>query len=168
MNALASLWRRLVRGLELAVTTLFASLVLVVLWGVASRYVPGVRPSDWTEELAIHLLVWISLLGAALAYRRHGHLGVDYFVGKLDPAARRLSAVCAEIAVLVFSGFALVFGGSRLVSETLAANQLTAVLQWRTGYLYAAVPISGLFLCAFVIEHLIHRPAPAAEKTTDV
>lgn len=161
------LWNGVVRALEFAVIALFAALIFVVLWGVVSRYLPGVRPSDWTEELAIYLLVWLSLLGAALAYRSHGHLGVDYFVQKLDPAAQRLAGVIGELAVFGFAAFALVFGGWLLVSETLATNQTTAVLQWQAGYLYCAAPISGFFLCAFAVEHLI-RPAAFRAETQPV
>ncbi len=168
MSPLATLWSRVVRGLEIFVITLFAGLVITVLWGVLSRYIPGIRPSSWTEELAIYLLVWVTLFGAALAFRRHGHLGVDYFVGKLDPAARRVAFYVAELAVLAFAGFALVYGGSRLVAETLGSNQLTAVLQWRIGYLYSAVPLSGIFVCAFVLEHLFSPTAPEAAPETDV
>ncbi len=165
MSLLATCWTKLVRALELFVIALFAALVISVLWGVVSRYVPGIRPSSWTEELAIYLLVWVSLFGAALAYRANGHLGVDYFVGKLHPSARRAAFYVAEVTVLVFAAFALVYGGWQLVSETLASNQITAVLQWRIGYLYSAVPLSGLFLCAFAIEHMLKpdsvAPAPA-------
>ncbi len=166
MTKTPSPWGRCVRALEWFTIALFAALVLDVIWGVVSRYVPGIVPSDWTEELAIYLLVWVSLLGGALTYREYGHLGVDYFVGKLDPAAQRWSAVVVELAVLVFAGFALVYGGSRLVAETLAANQLTPVLQWKIGYLYSAVPISGLFICLFAIEHLLNPPAqpPSSPK----
>lgn len=152
------LWERVVRGLEWFTIALFAALFLDVMWGVISRYVPGIRPSDWTEELAVYLLVWVSLYGAAITYRGYGHLGVDYFVSKLDPSAQRVVAVIVEIAVLIFAGFALVYGGYRLVFDTLAAGQLTPVLQWRIGYLYSAVPISGLFICAFCIEHLLKLP----------
>jgi TRAP-type C4-dicarboxylate transport system permease small subunit len=165
-SPLARGWDALVRGLEVLVIVLFALLVLDVVWGVASRYTPGIRPSDWTEELAIHLLLWISLLGAALGYRCHAHLGVDFFVGKFDPAVQTASRWVAEAAVFLFSAFALVFGGGRLVAETLAAGQVTSVLGWRAGYVYAAVPLCGVFICAFVIEHLV-RPAavtPAPEK----
>ncbi|MDP2136512.1 MAG: TRAP transporter small permease [Candidatus Didemnitutus sp.] len=155
MTAAAHLWNRLCRGLEVFTIALFAILVLDVLWGVISRYVPGIRPSDWTEELAVYLLVWVSLYGAALTYRGYGHLGVDYFVSKLDLSAQRVVAVIVEIAVLLFAGFALCYGGSRLVFETLASNQLTPVLQWKIGYLYSAVPLSGGFICAFCLEHLL-------------
>lgn len=155
------LWNKICRGLEWFTILLFAALVFDVLWGVISRYVPGIRPSDWTEEAAVYLLVWVSLFGAALAYREYGHLGVDYVISKLDPAAQRLTGVIVELIVLVFAGFALCHGGWRLVADTLAANQLTPVLQWKIGYLYSVVPLSGFWFCAFAIEHLLTPPDAA-------
>lgn len=151
-------WRAAARALERLTITLFAALVLDVLWGVVSRYTPGIVPSDWTEELGIYLLIWVSLLGGALTYRERGHLGVDYLVSKFDPAARRWSALVVELAVLVFAGFGLCYGGYLLVTETLAAGQLTPVLQWKAGYVYLAVPLSGVFFVAFAIEHLVEGP----------
>lgn len=164
-----AIWHKLVRALEWFTIALFAALVLDVLWGVISRYVPGIRPSDWTEELAVYLLVWVSLLGAALTYRIYGHLGVDYFVVKLDVSAQRWVAIIVEVAALLFAGFALCYGGWRLVIDNLHAHQLTPVLQWKTGYLYCAVPLSGLFICAFAIEHLWSlQPAGAHDRAKDV
>lgn len=166
MKKALSPWQSLVRALEWFTILLFTALVLDVIWGVISRYVPGIVPSDWTEEMAVYLLIWVSLFGGALTYREYGHLGVDYFVGKLDLSAQRVAAIVVEISVLVFAGFALVYGGSRLVAETLASNQLTPVLQWKIGYLYSAVPVSGLFFCAFAIEHILRPPAaiPSSPK----
>lgn len=154
-------WHAAARALEVATTVLFAALVLDVLWGVISRYWPGVVPSDWTEELGIYLLVWVSLLGSALTYRDRGHLGVDYIVSKFDPAARKWSAIFVELCVMFFAGFALCYGGWQLVRETLSAGQLTPVLQWKAGYVYAVVPLSGVFFVAFAVEHLFTTPSPA-------
>lgn len=157
-----SFWDGIVRMLEWIVVSLFAALIIAVLWGVVSRYLPGVRPSSWTEELSIYLLVWLTLLAAALGFRTHAHLGVDYFVKKLDPAAAKVAALCSELAVFGFAAFVLVFGGWLLVSETLATGQTTPVLGLPVGWFYLAVPISGVFICAFVIEHLIQPTAFAA------
>lgn len=157
MSLFARLWRALVRVLEVLTIVLFAALVINVLWGVVSRYWPGIRPSDWTEELAVHLLVWVSLLGGALTYRERGHLGVDYLVSKFDPSARRVAIITAELCVLVFAVFALCHGGYRLMTDTLQAGQLTPVLQWKIGWLYSVVPISGVFFSAFCIEHLLEH-----------
>jgi TRAP-type C4-dicarboxylate transport system permease small subunit len=160
VSAARRIWNGTVDGLRWLTIVLFAALVVDVLWGVVARYVPGIIPSDWTEELGVYLLAWVSLLGSALTYREHGHLGLDYFVTQFDPAARRFTAVIVELCVLVFAGIALCYGGYRLVSDTLASGQLTPVLQWRTGYMYLSVPISGVFFVAFVIEHLLERPVP--------
>jgi TRAP-type C4-dicarboxylate transport system permease small subunit len=156
------IWTGAARGLEIVTTLLFALLVLDVLWGVISRYWPGIPPSDWTEELGIYLLVWVSLLGSALTFRGRGHLGVDFFVSMFDPQARRWAAIVGELCVLAFAGFALCYGGYRLVTDALASGQLTPVLQWKTGYFYLAVPISGVFFVAFAVEHLLTRPEPPA------
>lgn len=148
------LWAAVVGGLQWLTVVLFALLTLDVLWGVVSRYVLGSQ-SRWTEEFAIYALVWVSMLGAALMFRERGHLGVDYFVGKLDPAARRLAAVVAEIAIMIFAGFLLVYGGFMLVSETLRSGQVTPAMGWKVGYLYSVVPLSGVFVVAFSLEHLL-------------
>ena len=160
MSVARRAWNSAVAGLRWLTIVLFAVLVVDVLWGVVSRYWPGIVPSDWTEELGIYLLAWISLLGSALTYRDRGHLGLDYFITLFDPAAQRFTAVIIELCVLVFAGFGLGYGGYRLVSDTLASGQLTPVLQWQTGYMYLSVPISGVFFVAFAIEHLLERPVP--------
>jgi TRAP-type C4-dicarboxylate transport system permease small subunit len=158
MSLARRMWIGAVSGLRWLTIALFAALVIDVLWGVVARYVPGIIPSDWTEELGIYLLAWVSLLGSALTYRDRGHLGLDYFIAHFDPAAQRFSAVIIELCVLVFAGFGLCYGGYRLVADTLASGQLTPVLQWKTGYMYLSVPICGVFFVAFVIEHLLERP----------
>lgn len=148
-----SLRQVLVKALEVFLILAFAFLTFDVLWGVFTRYVMG-RQAGWTEEAAIYLLVWVSLLGAALTYEEHGHLGVDYLVGKLDPAAQRLAAIFVELVVLGFALGVLVIGGWVLVFETLAKGQLSPTLGLKVGYLYAAVPISGVFFTLFALEHL--------------
>ncbi|RPI57348.1 MAG: TRAP transporter small permease [Acidobacteria bacterium] len=164
MTIAAAVWQAVVRALQLLTIALFAALVADVLWGVVSRFWPGIVPSDWTEELGIYLLAWVSLLGSALTYRDRGHLGLDYFVSQFDPAAHRIAAIVIELCVLVFAGYGLCYGGYRLVSDTLASGQLTPVLQWRIGYLYLSVPISGAFFVAFAIEHLVEPVRPASAE----
>ena len=145
---------RLVKGLEVLLVVGMAVLVVDVLWGVFSRYVLG-EQTRWTEELAVYLLVWISLLGAALTFREKGHLGVDYFVGKLEPSVRRLSAIFVEVIVFAFSAFALVHGGWNLVIKTFASGQVLPALNLPMGYVYSVVPISGVVFCLFAFEHLM-------------
>jgi TRAP-type C4-dicarboxylate transport system permease small subunit len=154
------MWRLILRGkrmvtwcLEQVVIGLTAALVLDVLWGVGTRFVLK-SPSRWTEEVATFLLIWVALLGAAVATGRREHLGVDFLVNKLDPAARRLLAIAAQLVVAAFASATLIYGGYVLVSATLAANQLTPALELPMGYVYLAVPASGVFILLFSLEQL--------------
>jgi TRAP-type C4-dicarboxylate transport system permease small subunit len=129
-------------------------MVLVVLWGILTRFI-FVSPSRWTEEVATNLLIWVALLGAAVAFARQEHLGLDYFVNKFDPAARRLNAIVVQLSVILFAATAMLYGGYVLVAETLRAGQLTPVLGMKMGYVYLAVPLSGVFIMLFGIEQLL-------------
>jgi len=55
---------------------LLVFLVLDVCWQVVTRFLLN-DPSSYTEEIARFTLIWISLLGAASAYKRGLHLGID-------------------------------------------------------------------------------------------
>lgn len=149
--------RQLKKGLqtllEWAVIVIMGVLVLDVLWGVFSRYVLGAQ-SRWTEELAIFLLIWVSLLGASVAYASKSHLGVDYFVGKLDSQAQRLTELLVHLIVIAFAASAFIAGGWALVSKTLAAGQVSPALGIKMGYVYLAVPITGVFFLLFAAENI--------------
>lgn len=153
--------QRLTFLLEQCVVLIVAALVLDVLWGVCTRFILG-APSRWTEEMATFLLIWVALLGAAVAFSRDEHLGLDYFVNKLDTDAQRLVAIIVQGLVVAFAGTAMVFGGYVLVSETLRSGQVTPALGIRMGYVYLAVPVSGIFIILFCVERIVELLAPAS------
>lgn len=146
--------RWLVKGLELTVMLVTGILVIDVVWGVFTRYVLG-HQSPWTEELARMLLIWVSLLGASVAFIRKSHLGVDYFVNKLNEQWRNIGQIVIYLLVAVFAGIVLVYGGCSLVTSALKNSQPTPALNIEMGYIYLAVPISGIFIIIFSIETII-------------
>jgi TRAP-type C4-dicarboxylate transport system permease small subunit len=142
------------RLLEFLLMVSVATMTLVVLWGVLTRFVVG-DPSHWTEEVATNLLIWVALLGAAVAFSRQEHLGLDYFVLKLDPQAQRGVAILGQLAVLTFAASAMIYGGYVLASETFAAGQVTPVMGMKMGHVYLAVPLSGAFICLYSVERIV-------------
>ncbi|WP_372796054.1 TRAP transporter small permease [Pontiella sp.] len=144
----------LTKALNAVLIVTVALLVLDVCWGVFTRYVMG-EQAGWTEELARFLLIWVALLGGAVAFGTKGHLGVDYFVGKFHPETQKLMAVVSNLIVLFFAAAIFVFGGSRVVADTLTIGQVTPALQWKMGYVYLALPISGIFMVIYTVENLI-------------
>ena len=110
------------RSLEVLVMVVVAVLVLDVLWQVFTRFVLG-NPSMWTEELATFMLIWVSLLGAAVALGRGAHLGIDYFVGKLPARAKVRTEVIVFSCVAAFSFLVMIVGGIDLVASMLLLGQ---------------------------------------------
>ena len=62
---------------------MMALLVTDVTWQVLTRFILP-QPSSFTEEVARFLLIWISLIGGAYAYRQNSHLGFDLLVKKIS------------------------------------------------------------------------------------
>ena len=153
----------LVKVLEMMLILSVGALVLDVVWGVFTRYVMG-EQAKWTEELARFLLVWVSLLGGALAFGTKGHLGVDYFVGKLHCDARKLMTIFSHFVVLLFSISIFLYGGTYIVVESLKLEQMTPALGWKMGYVYLALPISGFFMLLFTLENLYEAIMTPADQ----
>ena len=122
----------LAKLLEILLIVAMAALVVDVLWGVLSRFLAerGVlaQQSSWTEELARYLMIWVGLLGASVGFESRAHLGVDYFVGKFDPAGRTVLRLASYTVVLFFAVGVLIIGGWQLVTRTLELKQNTPAL----------------------------------------
>ena len=154
------------KSLEVLVMVVVGVLVVDVLWQVFTRKVLG-DPSEWTEELAIFLLIWVSLLGAAVALQRGAHLGIDYFVEKLAIRSRVITEVVVFALIGVFSAYVMVIGGIDLVLSTFEMEQISPVLSISMGYVYIAVPLSGVFMLLYSLIGLFERISELKNKKFD-
>lgn len=158
MRVLQMVKKVLDRSLEVLVMVVVAVLVLDVLWQVFTRLVLK-NPSTVTEELATFMLIWVALLGAAVALGRGAHLGIDYFVGKLPVRAKVFTEVIVFLSVAAFSFLVMIVGGIDLVASMLELGQESPALRVKVGYVYLAVPISGFFLTLYAVIGLVERVA---------
>jgi len=145
----------LCRMLEAVLVLTVTALVLVVLWGVLTRYVFG-KQADWSEELARFLLIWISLLGGAVAFGEKAHLGVDYFVSKFDPTARRFITAIGQLIILFFAVTIFMIGGSSIVANNIGQQApALGVYGVIMAHVYLPLPIAGIFMILFTVEQLL-------------
>ncbi len=143
-------------SLEVLIIVVMAALTADVLWQVFTRFILK-DPSTWTEELAIFLLIWVSLLGAAVALNRGAHLGIDYLVNKLSIRNRIYTEVFVFLCIALFSLCVMVIGGATLVISTLKLGQISPALGVKIGYVYLAIPISGFFLVLYSVIGFVER-----------
>ena len=88
-------------------------------------------------------------------------------VGRLPLACwLALAAMLAAVAAitLAFSAAVFLYGGGRLVLRALQVEQLSATLEVPMAYVYACIPIAGLFMVFYQVLILI---APQDFKVAD-
>jgi TRAP-type C4-dicarboxylate transport system permease small subunit len=144
--------------LEILIMVSMAVLVIDVSWQVFTRLVLK-NPSTGTEELAVFMIIWVALLGSAVALSRGAHLGIDYLVNKLSIRKKIFTEIFVFLCIAMFSLCVMVIGGMDLVISTLNLGQISPALGVKIGYVYLAVPISGLFLMLYSIIGLVERLA---------
>ena len=130
--------------------------VVNVLWQVFTRFVLS-NPSSYTEELARYLLIWIGLVGAAYAAGRRMQLAIDLLPNHLAGRSRMVLGVVIEILVAAFALAILVIGGLRLVLLTLSLGQTSAALGIPLGYVYVALPLSGILIVWYAARDVVDQ-----------
>ena len=140
--------------LQLLMVSCMAMMVMVVTWQVISRYALG-DPSQWSEEVARMLLIWVGLLGGVYAYREKAHLGLDLLFQKVGPVGQKRLNTISDICCGSFALAVLVIGGGALVQLTWELGQTTAALGIPMAWVYTVLPISGALILYYSIVSLL-------------
>ncbi len=149
--------------LSTLVVALLAALVAVVLWQIASRYLIG-TPSSFTDELSRFLLIWLGLMGAAYVTGQRLHLAIDLLVTRQQRKNQVVFKRIIHLLVTAFAGSVMVYGGYALVSLTLGLGQTSAALRIPLGYVYVAIPLSGLLICVYSLLNMLNPRINLIEK----
>lgn len=134
---------------------LMVGLVLAVSWQVVSRYLFA-SPSSWTEEIARFLLIWIGTLGAAYAFRRNAHIGLDLLPKKLSGAAARRLHRFTHAVIILFAITVLIVGGGGLVFLTWDLRQYSAAVGLPISFVYSVIPITGVLIVIYSLAAIPH------------
>ncbi|TGN73367.1 TRAP transporter small permease [Bradyrhizobium yuanmingense] len=137
-------------GMYLSVTGLLV-IVAIVFYQVFGRYVLNSSPT-WTENLALVLILYVTLIGAAVGVRDAGHIGMDSLLVMLPDHAREKIEIVIHILVAGF-GLAMAYNGWILgasVGTVKIPNLgLPEVIR------YVPLFASGVLIVSFSIEHII-------------
>ena len=87
------------RVLEFAIAVLLATMVVLVFGNVVARY--GFNSGiTLSEELSRWMFIWLTFLGAVIALRERGHLGMDMVVAKLPNVGKKICLVVGQLLSL--------------------------------------------------------------------
>ncbi|MCK6208781.1 TRAP transporter small permease [Bacillus infantis] len=81
------------------IVTILAGMVGLVFLNVVMRYVfdSGIT---WSEEMARYMFVWIVFLGAVVAAKEKGHLGVDILTSNVPRTVQKVLSLIANTLVI--------------------------------------------------------------------
>ena len=132
---------------EWLLIALITAMTLACLAQVVWRYVFN-DPLIWTEELSRYFFIWISYLGAWMAWRFHKHIALDAVLLLRSDRLRRCSARLVEVLVL---GFCLYTAWGSLRLLEIAGDQPSAVLQLPMMWVYLAYPVMALLISLDIV-----------------
>jgi TRAP-type C4-dicarboxylate transport system permease small subunit len=153
-------------ALRAALILIGIGMVACVSWQVASRYLFD-APSVMTDEIGRFLLMWFALLAAAYVLGQRRHLAISLFGHLPVGPARRTLAVGLTLVIAAFVLAVMIWGGARLVLDTLASGQVTPTLRLPMGAVYAAAPISGALMLLYCLDILRTALGPQALGPND-
>ena len=126
---------------------LLLAMACIVFANVVLRYTTG-DSIVWAEEVARHLMIWVTFLGAGLVLRFGGHVAID----NLHQAVSTRSARWLRTLVGVGIGiFCLVMTYFSVLYVWATRFQTTAATDIPISFIYVAMPVG--FLLMFV--HLL-------------
>lgn len=143
-------------------------MTFIIGWQVFGRYVLGSSP-DYSEQAALALMIWFSCLAAAAGVREGFHIRIAALENVL-PGKARFILQCAQQLVVAISGLAMLIYGTQLVMGTW--HHVIPTLGLPRGLAYLCIPIAGLLIIFFCLEHLYillrkREPEPIISITED-
>ncbi|CAD5373985.1 C4-dicarboxylate ABC transporter permease [Rubrivivax sp. A210] len=150
-GALTRLNARVARlGMFASVGGLFM-IVAIVFFQVFGRYVLNSSPT-WTESLALVLVLYVTLIGAAVGVRDAGHIGMESLLVLVPEQVRNRVELLIHALVMLF-GAAMIWNGG--VLGLSVASYKIPNLGLPEAIRYVPLVLSGVLIISFSIEHVI-------------
>jgi TRAP-type C4-dicarboxylate transport system permease small subunit len=126
---------------------ILAAMSVIIFANVGLRYLTS-QSIEWAEEVARHMMIWLTFLGCGPVLRYGGHIAVENLQDALPPAAARGLRAVIALLLLAFFGFFLWFGVEYM---DRTQYQITPATQISVAFIYASLPIGA----AISIVHML-------------
>lgn len=128
-------------------------MTLLIFFQVIFRYALN-ESLSWSEELARYFFIWVTFLGASVAFFEKTHINVDLFVNYVKNVRVRATLfIIGDLLSICFLGM-LVVEGFTVASRVFDLGQVSASMDFLPiGLVYLAVPLGCLFMSLNILMH---------------
>ena len=135
--------------LEFVTIGMLFVMFISILIGVIDRFLLGIG-LPWPEELARFLLVWGSLLSAAIATKRAQHFQLTFILRRLGFAGEVFVEVISIAALIVVIGYGIQYAW---IFRVQTSPGLGISMVW----VYAAAPVSATLMAGYLLRDFVTR-----------
>lgn len=121
---------------------LLLAMACIVFANVVLRYTTG-DSIVWAEEVARHLMIWGTFLGAGLVLRFGGHVAIDNLHQAVTPPLARLLRAVVVLGMAVFCAVMAYFSTLYVWATRF---QTTAATDIPIAYIYVAMPLGFVLM----------------------
>ena len=122
----------------------------------------------WTEEVARFLLIWITFLGATLAYQQGRHIAVTILRDALPPVLKR---IMTGLALLVVIAFLVTLARIGWQYTEMQSFQKSPSMRLPMNNVYIVMPVASAIMAALSLIDLVTllagRPPRVTPTETD-
>lgn len=143
MGVLAQLYK-------LLLIVLVVVMFVVVGLNVFSRYVLNAS-LGWADELARFLFIYVSLMGAVLAYQHNEHVSLDLVLEKIgNRAVQKAMRLLGQLLIVIALGFFTVYS----FEVATSARNVSPALYIPMSIVYGVMPFTGFLMFVMAILKL--------------
>ena len=149
-----------------ALIALLGAMSVIIFTNVAMRYLTD-QSIEWAEEVARHMMIWLTFLGAGPVLRYGGHIAVDNLQ---DSVAPRVAVALRVVIAVLLTGFFVFMVWMGVLYMQRTQFQTTAATQISFAYIYAAMPVGGVLLLLhwfFILRGYLRERVFAADGHFD-
>lgn len=124
------------------------AMAVIVFTNVLLRFFTN-QSITWSDEVARHLMIWLTFLGAGITLRHGALVAIDNLQLAASPRVAKLMRIMVAIILLAFF-VVMIWAGKTYVGKTM--RQLTPSTRIPFGYIYLAIPIGfSLMIAHFLL-----------------
>jgi TRAP-type transport system small permease protein len=119
---------------------MLAAMSVIIFANVGLRYLTN-QSIEWAEEVARHLMIWMTFVGCGPVLRHGGHIAVENLQDLMPRRVAQAMRALIWLTLFLFFGFFLWFG---LDYMDRTQYQQTPATQISFAFVYAALPVGAL------------------------
>ncbi|PUE30608.1 TRAP transporter small permease [Limnohabitans sp. Jir72] len=120
-----------------ALILILAAMSVIIFTNVVLRYTTN-QSIEWAEEVARHMMIWLTFIGCGPVLRYGGHIAIDNLQDSMPTKAAQMLRVLIAVLVTAFCIFSIWFG-IQYMDRT--QYQITPATQISIAWIYLALPL---------------------------